>query len=119
MEKTISQLAKDFSLSSRTLRYYEELELLAPKRESGRRIYRKKDVTRLKLIIRGKKYGFSLDEIKEMVLLFDQDPTGKQQLDLTIQYGEKKVSQIANRISELDKIKREMEERLEHLRQLK
>ncbi|WP_330219549.1 MerR family transcriptional regulator [Peribacillus muralis] len=75
---TISELAKEFELTTRTLRYYEELGMLKPMRtESGKRVYGKKEYAQLKIILRGKKYGFSLVEIKDIVLLFDKDRTGQ------------------------------------------
>ncbi len=52
--------------------------------------FQKKELAKLKLIFRGKRYGFSLEEIKEMVLLFDFDRTGIQQLERTVEYGEQK-----------------------------
>src|SRR5690625_621069 len=82
---SITELAHAFGVTTRTLRYYEELGLLAPKRsEGGQRIFTKKEYTQLILIFRGKKFGFQLDEIKEMIQLFDRDRTGKKQLERTI-----------------------------------
>ena len=107
---TISDLAKQFGVTTRTIRYYEELGLLMPSRtEGGRRIYTASDVTRLKLVFRGKRFGFSLDEIKEMVLLFDEDRTGEKQLKVTIQYGEEKLAEVNERICELVEIREEIE----------
>jgi len=110
MYYSISELAEKYQVSTRTIRYYEELGLLKPNRtNSGRRIYTKKDVTKLKLIFRGKRYGFQLDEIKEMIQLFDLDRTGKKQLEKTIEYGRKKVEEVNQRIEELTFLKQEME----------
>ncbi len=68
---TISQLAQEFKVSHRTIRYYEELGLLKPDRKEGnQRVYSKREQARLKLIVHGKRYGFQLEEIKEMVVLF-------------------------------------------------
>ncbi|GGG12161.1 MerR family transcriptional regulator [Lysinibacillus alkalisoli] len=109
--QTIQQVAKQFAISARTLRYYEELGLLTPKRtETGQRLYSKKEMVKLQLVMRGKRFGFTLDEIKEMVLLFDLDRTGKKQLQRTIAYGEEKLAEIDEKIAELYEIKREMEQ---------
>lgn len=106
---TISDLAKEFNLTTRTIRYYEELGLLTPKRTlNGRRFYSKKEFALLKLILRGKRYGFSLEEIKDMVLLFDKDRTGKAQLERTIEYGEEKLAEVNQRIEELEEMKKEI-----------
>lgn len=116
--KTIQQTAETYGISTRTLRYYEEIGLLQPERSSGnQRKYSKADETRLKLILRGKKYGFSLEEIREMVLLFDEDRSGKKQLKRTIEYGEARVREIEASIQEFQALKREMEELLAGFRQ--
>jgi len=115
---TISELASYFNVTTRTIRYYEELGLLTPERSrSGQRVFSKKEKTRLILIFRGKKYGFQLEEIKEMVELFDQDPSGKRQLEKTIEYGEEKVEEVSNRIHELTEMRDEMQSLMEEFRQ--
>jgi DNA-binding transcriptional MerR regulator len=108
---TISELAKEFELTTRTLRYYEELGMLRPKRtETGRRVYGKKEYAQLKIIMRGKKYGFSLVEIKDIVLLFDKDGTGIKQLEKTIETAGQKLNEINDRIKELDELKQDFEQ---------
>ncbi len=108
--KTIAEVAAEFDVTTRTIRYYEEIGLLVPGRTTGnRRVFSKSDVTRLKLIFRGKRYGFSLEEIKEMILLFDEDRSGKKQLKRTIEYGEEKVAEIEEVIAEFQALKAEME----------
>ncbi|MCM3618599.1 MerR family transcriptional regulator [Sutcliffiella horikoshii] len=110
---TISQLAKEFDISTRTVRYYEELGLLEPSRSEGnQRLFSKREYARLKLISRGKRYGFQLDEIKEMVTLFDKDRTGSKQFERTIEYGSQKIAEVEKRILELTELKEEMEELL-------
>src|SRR5699024_1918860 len=103
---SISELAKQFGITTRTIRYYEELGLLHPKRsEGGQRIFSRREITRLRLIFRGKKYGFSLEEIREMIQLFDVDPTGKKQLLRTIEYGKERIEEVTERIDELVRIR--------------
>lgn len=107
--KTITEVCKIFNVTSRTLRYYEEIGLLTPERNSANhRVYCKKELAKIKLIERGKRYNFNLEEIKEMILLFDIDRTGKAQLEKTIEYGREKVKDINQRIAELEQIKREI-----------
>ena len=109
--KTIQEVAKQFNVSTRTLLYYEEIGLLSPSRShSNQRTFSKKELAKLKLIFRGKKYGFSLEEIKEMVLLFDFDRTGVQQLERTVEYGEQKMKEIDAKISELLQMRQELME---------
>ena len=74
MRKTwsISDLAAEFDVTPRTIRFYEEKGLIAPRRSKGnQRIYAKRDRARLKLILRGKRFGYSLDEIAEMMGMND------------------------------------------------
>ena len=111
--KSISEVAKEFGVTTRTIRYYEEIGLLKPSRSEGnRRYYSSADLAKLKLIKRGKQFGFQLDEIKEMVLLFDRDRTGKKQLERTIEYGKMRVEEVERKIVELEEMKREMEKLL-------
>ncbi|MGC5327909.1 MerR family transcriptional regulator [Brevibacillus sp. SYSU BS000544] len=111
---SISDLAQEFDISTRTIRYYEELGLLEPARTTGgSRIYNKKDRARLRLILRGKRFGFSLEETKEMIELFDVDRTGIKQLERTIEYGKERVAEVNQRIEEMIQLRTEMEELLD------
>ncbi|WP_399628788.1 MerR family DNA-binding transcriptional regulator [Sporosarcina sp. SG10008] len=111
--KDITEVAQAYDVSTRTIRYYEELGLLKPDRTAGnRRIYTKAEVVKLRLILRGKRYGFTLDEIKEMILLFDKDRTGIKQLERTIDFGNEKIGQVEDKIQELTEMKMEMEQLL-------
>ena len=67
----IAELAREFGVTTRTIRFYEDQGLLSPLRDGQRRIYRPRDRTRLKLILRGKRLGFSLAEGREIVDLYD------------------------------------------------
>ena len=112
--KSIREAAEEFGMTTRTIRYYEELGMLKPERLKNRqRVYSNAEIAKLKLIDRGKKYGFTLDEIKEMVLLFDVDRAGKKQLERTIEYGRKQIGVMEGRIEELETMKKEMEFLLE------
>lgn len=106
---SIRDMKKRFGVTARTLRYYEEFGLLKPDRsEGGRRLYTQADIVRMKLITRRKKYGFSLEEIKEMVSLFNKDRTGHAQLERTIRYGDEKLREIDERIRELTEMRQEL-----------
>jgi DNA-binding transcriptional MerR regulator len=115
---TISQLSQEFDISTRTIRYYEERGFITPIRtETGQRIYSKKDRAVLKLILRGKRFGFSLEEIQEMIQLFDKDRTGKKQLEKTIEYGEQKLKEVNEKIEDLMQLKHDMEAILKDFKQ--
>lgn len=109
--KNITELAEEYNVTTRTIRYYEELGLLRPERTAGnQRVFPKSEIVKMKLIARGKRYGFTLEEIKEMILLFDKDRTGEKQLKRTIQFGQEKIAEVNKRIQELQEMKAEMEE---------
>jgi DNA-binding transcriptional MerR regulator len=81
---SISDLAAEFNVTTRTIRFYEEKGLLNPAREGNRRIYRPADRTRLRLILRGKRLGFSLDESAEIVLMYGSPGNNRRQLERLI-----------------------------------
>ena len=81
---TITELAQEFDVTTRTIRFYEDKGLIAPERSKQRRIYHPRDRVRLQLVMRGKRLGFSLDEIQEMIDLYDADPTESAQLKMFI-----------------------------------
>ena len=107
---TISELAREFEISTRTIRYYEEAGLIKPleRNEGEQRLYNRKARARLNLVLRGKKFGFSLGEIKEMIELYDADPSEKEQLRRTIAYGDKKIKEIDEKIMELTLLKEDL-----------
>ncbi|MEQ8226514.1 MAG: MerR family DNA-binding transcriptional regulator [Rhodospirillales bacterium] len=80
----IAELAREFGVTTRAIRFYEDKGLLSPDRDGQRRIYGARDHVRLRLIMRGKRLGFSLDEIREMIDLYDADPSEVSQLKLFI-----------------------------------
>ena len=107
---TISELAQEFEISTRTIRYYEEADLIKPleRKDGEQRLYNRKARVRLKLILRGKKFGFSLSEIKEMIDLYDVDPTEKEQLQRTLEYGDRKIMEIDEKIEDLKILKEDI-----------
>lgn len=82
---TISELAREFGVTSRALRLYEESGLLAPKREGTRRIYAERDRVRLRLVLRGKRLGWSLAEIRESFDLYDSSMGEQAQLNYLLE----------------------------------
>jgi DNA-binding transcriptional MerR regulator len=82
---TISELAREFGVTSRALRLYEESGLLAPKREGTRRIYAERDRVRLRLVLRGKRLGWSLAEIRESFNLYDSSMGEQAQLNYLLE----------------------------------
>jgi DNA-binding transcriptional MerR regulator len=79
---TITQLAQEFDVTTRTIRFYEDQGLLNPTRNGQMRVYSPRDRVRLKLVLRGKRLGFSLSEIREMLDMYDAEPGESGQLEL-------------------------------------
>ena len=78
---SIRELAKEFGVTTRTIRHYEEQGLLNPRREGMNRVFSNRDRVRLKLSLRGKRLGFSLNEIRELFELYDLSKDEKKQLE--------------------------------------
>ena len=105
---SIRDLASEFDVTTRTIRYYEEKGLLSPDREGAQRIYSPSDRTKLKLILRGKRLGLSLDESAEIVMMYGSPEKNRRQL-------EKLVEQIRVKRKELMRQKHDLESLLDDL----
>jgi DNA-binding transcriptional MerR regulator len=116
---SIGDLSAEFELSHRAIRFYEDRGLLAPQRIGGNRIYSARDRARLQLILRGKRLGFALADIKELLELYDADPDHLEQLRATLRKGrariaelERQQQEIALTVTELREIGAYIEERI-------
>lgn len=78
---TITELAQEFGITPRAIRFYEDMGLLAPTRQGRSRVYSQRDRTRLKLTLRGKRLGFALTEIRQLVTMYDTDSDTVPQLE--------------------------------------
>ena len=108
---TISQLAQELDISTRSIRFYEEKGLISPQRTEGnQRVYTKRDRARLKLILRGKRFGYTLSEIAEMIGMTDVDIAEEEQIRKSLRYGDKRLKEIQERIFELQQLELEMRE---------
>jgi DNA-binding transcriptional MerR regulator len=106
---SISDLASEFEISPRSIRFYEEKGLLSPKRTGGnQRIYDKRDRARLKLILRGKRFGYSLDEIAEMIGMTATEMGEVEQIEASLAYGDKKLREIRDRIEDLEVMEQDL-----------
>lgn len=82
---SIAELAREFDVTTRTIRFYEDQGLIAPERRGQTRVYRQRDRTRLKLILRGKRLGFSLQEVADIIRLYDEEPGEIGQLNFFLE----------------------------------
>ena len=104
MEKvySISDLADEFSITTRTIRFYEEKGYLSPKRQGTRRIYSAPDRTQLRLILRGKRLGLSLDETSELISMYGSPSGNRKQLEKFILSIAKKRADLERRRTDLE-----------------
>jgi DNA-binding transcriptional MerR regulator len=99
---SISELARELDISPRAIRFYEEKRLISPQRnKANQRIYGKRDRARLKLILRGKRFGYTLDEIEEMIGMTNVNMSEVAQIEKSLAYGAKKLTELRSRIDEL------------------
>ena len=99
---TITDLAKEFGITTRTIRHYEDEGLLAPRRDGQNRLFSHRDRVRLKLALRGKRLGFSLAEIKQLLDLYQVDRTGVQQLRELLRRSRVHIEDLERRRADLD-----------------
>ena len=107
---TISELSTRLDVTPRTIRYYEELGLLQPERQQNRRQYTERDRVRLQLILRGRRLGFSLSEIQDMLDLYAADPSEVTQLRDVLRRGEAKLAEVEAQIRDLEAVRIELSE---------
>jgi DNA-binding transcriptional MerR regulator len=99
---TIREMCEAFEVTPRTLRFYESKELLFPIRQGTRRFFTRRDRARLKLILRGKRFGFSLEDIRQILDLYDQDSTNEAQTLKTYELAQARLAQMEAQRAELD-----------------
>ena len=99
---SISDLSREFNISTRTLRFYEEKGLLAPQREGQSRIFDAADRTRLRLILRGKSLGFTLDESADIISMYDPASNNEHQLKALIDKIREKKDRLTNQKAEIE-----------------
>ncbi len=99
---TIREMCDAFGVTARTLRFYESKELLAPCREGQKRLYTRRDRARLKLILRGKRFGFTLEEIRQLLDLYDKGDQQLTQITRAHELARKRLAELTRQRDELD-----------------
>jgi DNA-binding transcriptional MerR regulator len=119
---TIAQIAQEYGVTHRTVRFYEDRGLITPERRGTRRIYHPRDRVRLGLILRGKRLGFSLEEITRIVDMYDEQPGEAGQLRYLLAQIEDRRSDLEQRrqdvlaaLAELAELERRCRDDLERL----
>ena len=99
---SISDLAKEFDITTRTIRFYEDKGLLSPSRRGQTRIYSAGDRTKLKLILRGKRLGFSLEQSGEIIKMYDPSNNNEEQLKTLCESIRKKREQLKHQQHDIE-----------------
>lgn len=99
---TIREVCDAFGVTARTLRFYESKELLAPIREGQRRLFTRRDLARLKLIQRGKRFGFQLEEMRQLLDLYDRDDGEEKQMRAVYDAARAHLDELLAKRAELD-----------------
>lgn len=108
----IRAMCEAYDVTPRTLRFYEAKELLFPIREGQRRLFTKRDQARLKLILRGKRFGFSLEEIRQLLDLYHMDDGQLTQLSKSYDLAQKHLSDMQAQKAELEEAIAELESQM-------
>jgi len=99
---TIRQMCEVFDVTPRTLRFYEAKELLEPIRQGMKRLYTRRDRARLKLILRGKRFGFSLEDIRQTLDLYDREAANLPQMLRILTLAQSRLAVMQSQRAELD-----------------
>ncbi|NOJ20550.1 MULTISPECIES: MerR family transcriptional regulator [Vibrio] len=112
----ISDLAKEFDITTRSIRFYEDVGLIEPERKGNIRVYQRRDKIRLKLILRGKRLGFSLAEIRELFELYDTQQSDGQLLKMLTIIDEKQAH-LQQQLDDISVVMNELETAKERCKQ--
>ena len=106
---TISDLAREFGITTRSIRHYEDYGLINPERQASHRIYNARDKTRLQLILRGKRVGFSLAEIKEIIDLYHIPHGEEKQIELIMEKIMQRRTQLNQQLKDIRSMLHELD----------
>jgi DNA-binding transcriptional MerR regulator len=109
---TIREMCDAYDVTPRTLRFYESKELLSPQRDGQKRLFSKRDRARLKLILRGKRFGFSLEEIRQLLDLYHVGDQQHTQLSRTVSVGRERLADMERRQTELSEAIADLKDQL-------
>ena len=98
---TFKEMCARFDVTPRTLRYYEYIELLAPERDGRSRFYGSRETARMTLILRGRRFGFSLEEIRQWLLIYDQQGT-RAQNEAWVDLADRQLTSLREQRAQLD-----------------
>ena len=108
----IREMCDQFNVTPRTLRFYESKELLFPTRQGHKRLFTKKCRGRLKLILRGKRFGFSLEDIRQLLEMYDMGDKQQTQLLRTYELAKNKLNDLEEQRDEIEETIKELEQQI-------
>lgn len=106
---SFKEMCAKFDVTPRTLRYYEYIELLQPDREGRSRFYGPRESARMKLILRGRKYGFQLEEIRQWLLIYEKEGTSAQ-MQAFVEMADRQMVELESQRAQLDEAMRELKQ---------
>ncbi|MGB1720715.1 MAG: MerR family transcriptional regulator [Paracoccaceae bacterium] len=106
---SFKEMCAKFDVTPRTLRYYEYIELLSPDREGRSRFYGPRELARMTLILRGRKFGFQLEELRQWLLIYDQEGT-KAQMNVFLDMADRKLAELRDQQVQLSQTIEELEQ---------
>ncbi|MEL6644363.1 MAG: MerR family DNA-binding transcriptional regulator [Pseudomonadota bacterium] len=109
---SIREMCDAFDVTPRTLRFYEAKELLFPVREGQKRLFTRRDRARLKLILRGKRFGFSLEDIRQLLDLYDAGDQQLTQFTRTYELAQERLADMERQREELDEAIEDLKDQL-------
>ncbi len=104
---TFKEMCEKFGVTPRTLRYYEYIELLAPEKQGRSRFYGPREIARMTLIMRGRRFGFSLEEVRQWLLIYDQEGTEAQNR-AWVEMSDRQLVSLAEQIDELQEAREDL-----------
>jgi DNA-binding transcriptional MerR regulator len=106
--RSFKEMCAEFDVTPRTLRYYEYIELLQPDREGRSRFYGPREAARMKLILRGRKFGFQLEDIRQWLLIYENEGT-KAQMQAWVELADRQLLELAEQKSQLNEAMDELQ----------
>ncbi|HBN32094.1 MAG TPA: MerR family transcriptional regulator [Rhodobacteraceae bacterium] len=107
---TLKEMCAKFDVTPRTLRHYEYIELLQPEKVGRVRFYGAREIARLKLILRGRRFGFPLEGVRQWLLLYDADPMNRLQTEAWIEMSGRQLEELNSRLEELNATVNELQQ---------
>ena len=115
---TIREMCETFEVTARALRFYESKELLAPIRQGQKRLFTNRDRARLKLILRGKRFGFALEDIRQLLDLYETGDPGNIQLERAYELADERLTQMLQEREKLEMAIKDLRDHMDRARRV-